>query len=176
MASYLLIHKRVYIGVIYRGGEPFMIFSRMCSRHAYLLTMMNDTHKFCVPPHLMGSVDESTLETNGDSRDCAKHTRDRSDACCAMAYFRTGAARASGAMSRTCKVIYATANDRCRPLQAWRPTGSKRQPRRNASQTLTSCKLQVLFCGEELPYSYRYTSEALQGEGDIQVLSALTVD
>ena len=30
--------------------------------------------------------------------------------------------------------------------------------------------LQVLFCGEELSYSFVYTSEALQDESSVQVL------
>ena len=33
---------------------------------------------------------------------------------------------------------------------------------------------QVLFCGEELYYSYIYTSEALQRDSDIQVCSMST--
>ncbi len=30
--------------------------------------------------------------------------------------------------------------------------------------------MQVLFCGEELPFSYKYTSEALQNEHGIKVM------
>ena len=35
--------------------------------------------------------------------------------------------------------------------------------------------MKVLFCGEELPYSYIYTSEALQHEPGIQVLAIATL-
>ncbi len=33
--------------------------------------------------------------------------------------------------------------------------------------------MQVLFCGEELPFSYKYTSEALQNEHGIKVITLL---
>ena len=96
-----------------------------------------------------------------------------------MACLRTcaTAVRASIAMSSTCKVISTAACTQCRPRPAPRQACTAVQKGSVMQQTGSSKTdrppMQVLFCGEELPFSFKYTSEALQNEHGIKVITLL---
>ena len=106
-------------------------------------------------------------------RECAKHTR---QVKFVMACLRTCATtvRASIAMSSTCKVITTAACTQFRPRPASRQACTALQKSSVMQQTGSNKTdrppMQVLFCGEELPFSYKYTSEALQNEHGIKVM------
>ena len=107
-----------------------------------------------------------------------QNTRDRSELV--MACLRTcttAVNRASIAMSSTCKVETTAACTRFRPRSASRQACTALQ-KSSVTQQMGSNKMdrppmQVLFCGEELPFSYKYTAEALQNEHGIKVITLL---
>ena len=109
-----------------------------------------------------------------ERRGNAQNTRDRS--WLVMACLRTcaTAARASIAMSSICKVISTAACNQSRRRLASRQACTALQKSSGAMQQTGSTEtdrppMQVLFCGEELPFSYTYTSEALQNDHGIKV-------
>ena len=94
-----------------------------------------------------------------------------------MAVLRACATRASIAMPRSCKVMQAssrsqsflrqTSDQACTALQRADVEGLTQS---TLGVNLNQTPIQVLFCGEELPFSFKYTSEALQSEHGVKVL------
>ncbi len=106
--------------------------------------------------------------------ECAKHARQVKKFVMACLRRYATAVRASIAMSSTCKVISTAACIQFRPRPASRQACTALKKSSVMQQTGSSKTdrppMQVLFCGEELPFSYKYTSEALQNEHGIKVM------